>query len=124
MLRDHLELLSIRSDRGTDRWVAYGYQSEPSRSSWQDGKQMLDSCLPWEIWCGCRTGEKKRDSHKLQQKFVGPYHVLEAYDNYTYKIERQGQSSVQNEVKLKVYNSCTAKPGKASASLKARDDPT
>jgi len=40
---------------------------------------------------------------KLQPKFVGPYVVVEAMPNHTYKIERSGQVSVQNEACLKPY---------------------
>ena len=71
------------------------------------------------VWLQNRR-RKKGESNKLQQKFVGPYHVIEAYSNHTYKIERQGQSSVQNELRLKLYHSCTAEPGKAPISLEAR----
>ena len=74
------------------------------------------------VWLHNRR-RKKGDSHKLQPKFVGPYHVLEAYDNHTYKIERQGQSSVQNEVRLKLYHPCAAEPGRAPVNLEAKRRP-
>ena len=79
--------------------------------------------LHQETWCGYAIEGEKRDSHKLQPKFVGPYHVLEAYDNHTYKIERQGQSSVQNEVRLKLYHPCAAEPGRAPVDLEVRQRP-
>jgi len=40
---------------------------------------------------------------KLQSKFVGPYCVIEVMPNHTYKMERSGQMSVQNEAWLKPY---------------------
>jgi len=40
---------------------------------------------------------------KLQLKFVGPYCVIEVMPNHTYKVERSGQVSVQNEARLKPY---------------------
>jgi len=40
---------------------------------------------------------------KLQPKFVGPYAVVEVMPNHTYKIERSGQVSIQNEACLKPY---------------------
>jgi len=40
---------------------------------------------------------------KLQPKFVGPYAVVEVMPNHTYKIERSGQVSIQNEARLKPY---------------------
>jgi len=40
---------------------------------------------------------------KLQAKFVGPYLVVEALPNHTYKVERSGQVSIQNEICLKLY---------------------
>ena len=57
--------------------------------------------------------KRRGDSNRLQQKFVGSYQILEAYENHTYKIERQGQSLIQNEVWLKLHYPCTAEPGKA-----------
>jgi len=46
----------------------------------------------------------------LQPKFVGPYAVVEVMPNHTYKLERSGQVSVQNEARLKSY---WASPGAA-----------
>jgi len=40
---------------------------------------------------------------KLQLKFVGPYMVVEAMPNHTYKMECSGQVSIQNEAHLKPY---------------------
>ena len=48
---------------------------------------------------------------------------MEAYDNHTYKIERQGQSSVKNEVRLKLYYPCAAEPGRAPVDLEVRQRP-
>jgi len=47
---------------------------------------------------------------KLQPKFVGPYAVVEVMPSHTYRLERSGQISVQNEVRLKPY---WASPGTA-----------
>ena len=44
---------------------------------------------------------RKGDTHKLQQKLVRLYQIIEAY---TYKIKKQGQSSIQNEVRLNPYH--------------------
>jgi len=40
---------------------------------------------------------------KLQPKFVGPYCVIEVMPNHTYKVERSGQVSIQNEARVKPY---------------------
>lgn len=37
-----------------------------------------------------------RQTTKLQPKFAGPYLVVKALPNRTYKIERSGQMSIQN----------------------------
>ena len=74
------------------------------------------------VWLENRR-RRKGENNKLQQKFVGPYQIIEAYSNHTYLIERQGQSSVQNEVRLKLYYPCTAEPGRAPASLEPRRRP-
>ena len=49
--------------------------------------------------------------------------MVEAYDNHTYKIDRQWQSSVQSETRLKLYRPCMAESGKAPASLESRRRP-
>jgi transposase InsO family protein len=49
---------------------------------------------------------RKGENPKLQAKFVGPFTILEAYKNHTYRIHRQGQESVQNENRLKLYIPC------------------
>jgi len=46
---------------------------------------------------------RRRQVAKLQPKFVGPYCVIEVMANHTYKVERSGQVSVQNEARLKPY---------------------
>ena len=74
------------------------------------------------VWLENRR-RRKGENNKLQQKFVGPYQVMEAYNNPTYLIERQGQSSVQNEIRLKLYYPCTAESGQAPASLEPRRRP-
>jgi len=55
---------------------------------------------------------RRGQATKLQPKFVGPYVVVEAMPNHTYKLERSGQVSVQNEARLKPY---WASPGAAGA---------
>jgi len=52
---------------------------------------------------------------KLQPKSVGPYAVVEEMSNHTYKLERSGQVSVQNEACLKPY---WASPGAAGEALR------
>jgi len=53
----------------------------------------------WMVNCRRRRGQ----AAKLQPKFVGPYVVVEAMPNHTYKLERSGQTSVQNKAHLKPY---------------------
>lgn len=49
---------------------------------------------------------RKGENPKLQAKFVGPYEVKECFSNHTYHIERQGQESIQNESRVKLYKPC------------------
>jgi len=51
------------------------------------------------------TSHRRRrgQAAKLQPKFVGPYCVIEVMENLTYKVERSGKVSVQNEARLKLY---------------------
>jgi len=50
---------------------------------------------------------------KLQPKFMGPYVIVEAMPNHTYKIERSAQVSTQNEACLKPYWASPDALGKA-----------
>ena len=60
---------------------------------------------------------------KLQPKFVGPYEVLQAFDNHTYKIGRQGQESNQSEMRLKKYTRATQPATRAPVKLEPRWGP-
>ena len=66
---------------------------------------------------------RKGENPKLQPKFVGPYRVIEARKNHTYSIERQGQCSVQNENRLKLYTACPEPAGQAPTTLEPRRRP-
>jgi len=46
---------------------------------------------------------RRGQAAKLQPKFVGPYAVVQVMPNHTYKLERSGQVSIQNETHLKPY---------------------
>jgi len=46
---------------------------------------------------------RRGQAAKLQPKFVGLYLVVGVMLNHTYKIERSGQGSIQNEARLKPY---------------------
>jgi len=55
-------------------------------------------------WVGMTSHCRRRSqAAKLQPKFVGPYCMIEVMANHTYKVERSGQVSVQNEARLKPY---------------------
>jgi len=51
------------------------------------------------------TSHRRRQGQaaKLQPKFVGPYCVIEVMPYHTYKVERFGQVSIQNEACLKLH---------------------
>ena len=66
---------------------------------------------------------RKGENPKLQQKFVGPYEVLKSFPNHTYHISRQGQTSTQNESRLKLYRPCDDSVGQAPATLEPRRGP-
>ena len=65
-----------------------------------------------QVWM--KNHRKRRgDCQKLQPKFVGPFKVLEAFPNHTYRIAQSGQESVQNESRLKRFLPCSYKTGQA-----------
>ena len=66
---------------------------------------------------------RKGENPKLQRKFVGPFRVEQGYPNHTYLISRQGQTSVQNESRLKMHRACHEAIGQAPAELEPRRGP-
>ena len=74
------------------------------------------------VWLENRR-RRKGVNPKLQPKFVGPYEVLQAFDNHTYKIGRQGQESVQSEMRLKKYTRATQPVARAPVELEPRRGP-
>jgi len=64
------------------------------------------------VWTASRR-RRRGQAAKLQPKFVGPYVAVEAMPNHTYKIERSGQVSIQNEAGLKLYWSSPEAVGEA-----------
>ncbi|XP_067945258.1 uncharacterized protein [Watersipora subatra] len=50
--------------------------------------------------------QRRGENPKLHAKFVGSYQVMKAWGNHTYLVERQGQSSIQSEGRLKPYHAC------------------
>ena len=64
------------------------------------------------VWIENKRREKG-ENPKLQSKFIGPYHVLEAWRGHTYKLERLGQTSTQHESRLKPYRPCPEATGQA-----------
>ena len=47
--------------------------------------------------------QKKGQTAKLAPKYVGPYKVIQVFPNRTYLISRDGQSSIENETRLKLF---------------------
>jgi transposase InsO family protein len=60
---------------------------------------------------------RRGECPKLAPKFVGPYKVEEVFPNHTYRIERTGQRSVQNEKRLKLFHPCTEGAGQAPGQM-------
>jgi len=65
----------------------------------------------------------RRQSTKLQPKFVGPYCVLEVLLNHTYRVERSGQISVPSEQQLKPYYGSPEAAGQALPLLEPARQP-
>jgi len=61
------------------------------------------------------TSHRRRceQAANLQPKFVSPYCVTEVMPNHMYKMKRSGQVSVQNEARLKSYQSILDAAGQA-----------
>ena len=46
---------------------------------------------------------KKGQTAKLAPKYVGPYKIMQVFPNRTYQLARDGQASVENEIRLKKF---------------------
>ena len=66
------------------------------------------------------TGEKPQATGEV----CGTVSGLKGWGNHTYLVERQGQSSIQSEARLKPYHACPEKLGQAPATLKPRRGPS
>lgn len=53
------------------------------------------------------------ENPKLHAKFQGSYTVVKSWTNHMYQIERQGQTSIQNECHLKTYRPRPVEVGRA-----------
>jgi len=73
----------------------------------------------WMISYRRRRGQ----SAKLQPKLVGPYCIVEVLANHTYRVERSGQISVQNEQRLKPYCGSPEASGQAPPLLEPARQP-
>lgn len=58
---------------------------------------------------------RKGESRKLSPKFVDPYEVLRVMENRSYQTSREGQTSLQNERRLKLF--CAAEDPRGQAPL-------
>ena len=64
------------------------------------------------VWLENRR-RRKGENPKLQSKYVGPYQIVEAYDNHTYLIQQGATTSVQSEKRLKLFKPCPDPAGQA-----------
>jgi len=90
---------------------------------WQVRKEDSEEPSLYQVgdWVWMVNYRRRRgQAAKLQPKFVGPYVVVEAMPNHTYKLERSGQVFVQNEARLKPYWASPGAAGEAPGSKKQR----
>ena len=88
----------------------------------QDSEEPLLFAPGDKVWLENKR-RRKGVNPKLQAKFVGPYEVLQAFPNHTYRIARQGQESVQSEQRLKRYSPAQLPAGRAPRELEPRRGP-
>ena len=74
------------------------------------------------VWLENRC-RRKCENPKLQAKFQDPYTVTRSWANHTYQIERSGQTSIQNECRLKAYRPCPEEVGRAPVTLEPNRRP-
>jgi transposase InsO family protein len=74
------------------------------------------------VWLENRR-RRRGENPKLAPKFLGPFLVVAAYDNHTYRISRQGQESVQGERRLKLFRPGREPRGRAPMVLEPRRRP-
>ena len=87
----------------------------------QDSEEPLLFASGDKVWL--ENKRRKGVNPKLQAKFVGPYEVLQAFQNHTYRIARQGQESIQSEQRLKRYSPAQLPAGRAPRELEPRKGP-
>ena len=58
------------------------------------------------------------------RKYIGPYKVMEVFDNHTYKLERNGKVSCEHEDRLKPFHQARNSWGKAAGEGETSRQPT
>lgn len=66
---------------------------------------------------------KKGQSKKLQPKYVGPYIMMEVWPTHTYRVQSGNQTSVENEVRLKLYRPSSDPVGQAPVKVQPTRGP-
>ena len=74
-------------------------QSEQLRTDSSDEPRLY--CAGDNVWLKSFFNRKGK-SKKLQPKYIGPYHVLEALPHHVYLVERNGKTSVQHEGRMRL----------------------
>ena len=72
-----------------------------------------------QVWLENKR-RRKGENTKLQPKYVGPFEVIASRKNHTYLIERNQQSSWQNECRLKIFRPCDEPSGKGPCLVEPR----
>lgn len=64
------------------------YRQQQMHTQHSDREEKLLFATGDRVWLENRR-RRKGSNHKLQPKFMGPYHLRETYSNYTYLLEQQ-----------------------------------
>ena len=58
------------------------------------------------VWLVSKRKYGSLISRKLQPEFIGPYKIIAVWPNHVYRVEKNGQSSVEHESRLKPFRAC------------------
>lgn len=106
-------VLDYTHDLNGQMWAAYRFLRKQQNDTVGGNRDEPLRFMKGDLVLLENRSQRNRKNGKLHPPFVGSFTRKEVCDNHTYKIDNQGQSSVQNERRLKLFRPSEGPKGQA-----------